>query len=1074
MVTNTADSGPGSLRQAVLDANVFESVGDVINFSPGVFGAGATITLNTSVPITNAVTIEGLGRSKVVVAGAGTDRLFVVDGSGVFDVTFKSLTLTGGNAAATSGVGRRGGVAVVQDERVTIDDCLVSNNISAMEGGVIGANGPANITLVNSTFTGNSAAQDGGVLYFYDGGDFTINGCTLSGNTSSAPLYGGGAVYFFGSAADGTLDIVNSTISGNFSNISGGGVAVRTFGGNLRVRNSTIVANSAGGLSPGQGGGGIAVIGGTGSVSLESSIVSGNTAPLAPEIVSTPQVTATNSAIGDSIGFTLSPGSGSNLPFATDLKLDPTLAANGGTNFSHLPLSGSPLRNAGANPAGLSFDQRGPGFPRVLGSKADIGAIESVDPIPTAVAQATNLIASGGTQHTITVTFEDDVAINVGTIKAGNISITTPALGTLTPGSVTVDLGSNGTPRVATFTFAAPGGTWDGADTGTYVVNILANQVADTGGNFVPAGQIGSFDVLLPRVIEVTDAGDSGPGTLRDALARANQFITPEGPDTITFSKSLFVAAQPLLLGSAVPITDHVVVIGPGVENVTIDATGQGRHFTISGAGTLKVSLSGMTLINGLVNGLDGGAIFTDDEDVTLDQMFISGNQATGAAGDGGAIGVGAFGKLTLLRSTVTGNAAPGGAGGGIYFLNNGELTIVDSTLSGNSSLDGGAVYFFGTANNDIIIRNSTLYANQAGRGAGVTLNAFAGKLTVQNSTIAKNTATTTDGGGIFRSDTSTGTIALQSSIVAENGDESTTLAPDIYSLGAVTSTRSALTSTAGMSAFSDLGGTLIGQNLDLQPLAKNGGPTETLALGPASKAIDAGFNATPTSNDQRGISFVRTFDQAGSPNAADGTDIGAFELQPAAPVTPAKVLGVVINNGDAQRSRVTTLRVNFNQPVAITDVSKAITLNRVSDSASVTLNPVLDGTGTFVTVNFTGGATEGAPGKFSLQDGRYTLTVLASQFAGAGLDGNGDNTAGDNFVLLSTPYGTPSPMSPATGVFRLAGDGNGDGIVDPSDFLLFRLSFLGSNDAFDFDGINGVDPNDFLRFRLNFLKQVV
>jgi hypothetical protein len=56
-----------------------------------------------------------------------------------------------------------------------------------------------------------------------------------------------------------------------------------------------------------------------------------------------------------------------------------------------------------------------------------------------------------------------------------------------------------------------------------------------------------------------------------------------------------------------------------------------------------------------------------------------------------------------------------------------------------------------------------------------------------------------------------------------------------------------------------------------LQPLANNGGPTQTHALGAGSPAIDTGNNDAVLSTDQRGYGFPRT--------VGAGTDIGAFEL---------------------------------------------------------------------------------------------------------------------------------------------------------------------------------------------------
>jgi len=71
-----------------------------------------------------------------------------------------------------------------------------------------------------------------------------------------------------------------------------------------------------------------------------------------------------------------------------------------------------------------------------------------------------------------------------------------------------------------------------------------------------------------------------------------------------------------------------------------------------------------------------------------------------------------------------------------------------------------------------------------------------------------------------------------------------------------------------------------------LGPLQDNGGPTFTHALLPGSPAIDAGKNFGAATTDQRGSGFVRTFDYASIANAngGDGTDIGAFEVQPPAP----------------------------------------------------------------------------------------------------------------------------------------------------------------------------------------------
>jgi surface-anchored protein len=171
----------------------------------------------------------------------------------------------------------------------------------------------------------------------------------------------------------------------------------------------------------------------------------------------------------------------------------------------------------------------------------------------------------------------------------------------------------------------------------------------------------------------------------------------------------------------------------------------------------------------------------------------------------------------------------------------------------------------------------------------------------------------------------------------------------------------------------------------------------------------------------------------------------------------PPRVSSTAVNNGAAQRSRVTTVAVTFDQPVTFAGLpAAAFQLRRQSDNAAPALAAAVDnsGPGTVVTLTFSGPATESA----SLADGRYTLTVLASQVPG--LDGNGDGTPGDDYVLVGAP---------ANGLFRLFGDADGDGDVDAQDFGAFRAAFGGMNFIFDFDGDGDVDAADFGAFRSRF-----
>jgi hypothetical protein len=70
----------------------------------------------------------------------------------------------------------------------------------------------------------------------------------------------------------------------------------------------------------------------------------------------------------------------SSLPVPADTRsVDPRLeplADYGGPVRTHRPMADSPAIDTGANPFNRLYDQRGPGFPRVKGAAADVGAVE--------------------------------------------------------------------------------------------------------------------------------------------------------------------------------------------------------------------------------------------------------------------------------------------------------------------------------------------------------------------------------------------------------------------------------------------------------------------------------------------------------------------------------------------------------------------------------------------------------------------------------------------------------------------------------------------------------------------------
>src|SRR5207253_11277878 len=174
------------------------------------------------------------------------------------------------------------------------------------------------------------------------------------------------------------------------------------------------------------------------------------------------------------------------------------LTNNGGPTQTHALGAGSAAVDAGSNPAGLASDQRGTLFPRVQGAAADIGAFERSNNAPSASGTFPNVTTPGAASYTLTVTYPDASAVNISTLDNSDIRVTGPNGFNQLATFVSVDVNTNGSPRVATYRITPPGGSWDGADNGTYTVSVEPNQVANTSGFTVPAAAIGGFQVLLP------------------------------------------------------------------------------------------------------------------------------------------------------------------------------------------------------------------------------------------------------------------------------------------------------------------------------------------------------------------------------------------------------------------------------------------------------------------------------------------------------------------------------------------------------------------------------------------------
>src|SRR6266404_5401477 len=420
-VNTTAESGTGSLRQAIANA----ASGDTIQFQFAT--TPVTISLNSGdLEIDKNLTITGLGAANLIIdASSNTGHRVFTIGSGV-TVSISALTVKngrGGNSGSGSISGDGGGI--YNSGNLTLTNVVVSNNTTTNSGTGAGGGGIFNggtLALVGSTVSNNTAgsktsiganAVTGGAIRNTSTGTLTVTDSSISNNFAQI----GGGIFNTGS-----MTVTGSTFA---SNSAGVGIAttVTLEGGAIFINgpgSGTIINSTFSGNSAHDNGGAIA---NNGTVSVSFSTFSGNSAPNGNSVSATHNTltlkanifsNSTNCLIsGGSIlsdGHNLATDSSCNLNATGDLSntpagLDPSgLQTNGGSTQTIALLSTSaaldkistPCTDAGGN--SVSADQRG--VTRPQGTNCDIGAFE-LHPSSGTTVTNTNDSGSGSLRQAI-------------------------------------------------------------------------------------------------------------------------------------------------------------------------------------------------------------------------------------------------------------------------------------------------------------------------------------------------------------------------------------------------------------------------------------------------------------------------------------------------------------------------------------------------------------------------------------------------------------------------------------------------------------------------------------------------
>jgi hypothetical protein len=243
------------------------------------------------------ITVTGLGNATL----RGTSGKRVLSVTGGADIVFENITITGGNAPATSYGGNGGGVYAGGNSQVKFSGCSITGNKAVSGGGIyiedLDDANDSEVTLMNGTISGNTATgsstalatmSGGGGVYIKGNAVFWLSGGTINDNTATRGAgggvlvnaakdhalggthddgflmsagsiinntspngtypHGGGGVY----VAQGRFDMLGGTITANSSNRQGGGVFVYwKDAGFFAYGTSSITGNSGVGSSKG-------------------------------------------------------------------------------------------------------------------------------------------------------------------------------------------------------------------------------------------------------------------------------------------------------------------------------------------------------------------------------------------------------------------------------------------------------------------------------------------------------------------------------------------------------------------------------------------------------------------------------------------------------------------------------------------------------------------------------------------------------------------------------------------------------------------------------------------------------
>ncbi|MEL6382090.1 MAG: DUF4347 domain-containing protein, partial [Cyanobacteria bacterium J06626_18] len=274
----------------------------------------------------------------------------------------------------------------------------------------------------------------------------------------------------------------------------------------------------------------------------------------------------------------------------------------------------------------------------------ELTAVEPDETAPEAILSSpTTEPLLGAEEALFTIDYSDNVALESDTFDSEDIQVTAPDGSPLAVTFIGANPPEDSESATATYAIAAPAGGWEFADTGTYTLNILADQVLDTSGNPLAPQQFDldltvsdppqtAFTYGIADIVVLEGASDS----VVDLFAafednqdadNALQYVVTENSD-------------PGLVGTAIAggnLTLDYAANGTGAADITVTATDTDDSST---ATTFTATVVTPQADDGAIRiNAGGGEVYDDEGNLFQADTFFSGGQVESVSSGQGIAG---------------------------------------------------------------------------------------------------------------------------------------------------------------------------------------------------------------------------------------------------------------------------------------------------------------------------------------------------------------------------------------------------------------------------------------------------